>query len=176
MREDELQELLARTVMGDRAAFHSLYTETSPTVFGVLKQMLPDTAVAEDVLQDAYVKVWSRAGEFHGERGKVLGWIIAIARYRALDVIRANKRRFEITSEANLVPESVAADGGALELKTVLEECMSRLAELQRQSIIGAFVHGWTHEELANQLAQPIGTVKSRIRRGLNLLRECLER
>ncbi len=176
MNENELQTLVARTVHGDRVAFQALYESTSPTVFGVLQRMLSDRAQAEDVLQDTYVKVWSRAGEYHYERGRVIGWVIGIARNRALDILRAKKRRGEVQSADSWPPETIAGNSGELEQNTVLQQCMERLAAIQQQSIIGAFVHGWTHEELAKLLSLPVGTVKSRIRRGLALLKDCLER
>ena len=87
------ETLIARVGLGDRGAFKSLYVGTAPRVYAVILQMLRDPALAQDVLQDTYIKVWSRAQDYHHERGQVLGWIIGIARYRALDILRSEQRR-----------------------------------------------------------------------------------
>jgi len=172
-QQDELEALIARAAMADRAAFQTLYKVTSPRVYAVLIAMLRDEEIAQDVLQDAYVKVWARAGEYHSERGQVLSWIIAIARYRALDVLRASKRRSNFEQQAG---ESAVLSVPATDAFTeMLSECLDRLADLQRSNIISAFMHGFTHEELADREDTPIGTIKSRIRRGLQRLRECLD-
>lgn len=170
---DELEALVARAAMADRKAFHRLYEMTSPRVYAVLVSMLHDKDMAQDVLQDTYVKVWGRAGEYHCERGQVLSWIIAIARYRALDLLRASKRRntFEHQAGETLAPVLSIGDS----FSDLMKDCLGRLADIQRHSIVAAFVHGFTHEELAAKEDAPLGTVKSRIRRGLRRLRECLE-
>ncbi len=172
-QQEILESLLARTALGERDAFRELYDSTSPRVYAVLVAMLHDPATAQDVMQDAYVKVWAQAREYHAERGLVLSWIIAIARYRALDLLRAARRRDVLEDEAGKVMEmSLPAREGFSEM---LQECLGRLAELQRRSILAAFVNGFTYEELAARESAPLGTVKSRIRRGLQRLRECLE-
>lgn len=168
-----LEALIARTALGDRSAFQALYAATSPRVYSVLTAMLHDSATAQDVLQDTYVKVWGRSGEYHSERGQVLSWIIAIARYRALDLLRASKRRSGFEQQAATALELTLPMNDVY--SELLEQCLARLAEIQRRSIVSAFVFGYTHEELAKSEETPIGTVKSRIRRGLARLRECLE-
>lgn len=171
--QDTLESLLARTALGDRVAFRELYDATSPRVYAVLMAMLREPAMAQDVMQDAYVKVWAQAREYHTERGLVLSWIIAIARYRALDLLRASRRRDALEDEAAVVMSmSLPASDG---LSEMLQECLGRLAEMQRRSILAAFVNGFTYEELAERESAPLGTVKSRIRRGLQRLRECLD-
>ena len=167
------ESLLASTALGDRVAFQQLYSDTSPRVYGVLMSMLSDRATAQDVLQDTYVKVWSRAGDYHAERGEVLSWIIAIARYRALDLLRASSRRQNFEHQA-AEPEALTFSASD-EFSELLQECLNRLAQLQRRSILEAFINGFTHEELASNEDTPIGTIKSRIRRGLVRLRECLD-
>ncbi|GAB5452555.1 MAG: sigma-70 family RNA polymerase sigma factor [Halioglobus sp.] len=171
--QNELERHVSRCAMGDRKAFETLYTESSPSVYAVLMSMLHDAATAQDVLQDTYIKVWNRAGEYHAERGLVLSWIIAIARYRALDLLRASKRRSTYEQQSEQTPTTVPVSAGTT--SQLLQECLERLADLQRKSILAAFVGGYTHEELAVREATPVGTIKSRIRRGLGRLRECLE-
>jgi len=172
-QQKELEVLLASTALGDRNAFQTLYSNTSPRVYAVLMSMLSDKATAQDVLQDTYVKVWSRASEYHSERGEVLSWIIAIARYRALDLLRAANRRQNFEQQA-MAPQALSLSA-TNDFSDLLQECLDRLAQLQRRSILAAFINGFTHEELASLEKTPVGTVKSRIRRGLARLRECLE-
>ncbi|MCB1687418.1 MAG: sigma-70 family RNA polymerase sigma factor [Halioglobus sp.] len=172
-QQEELEVLIARAAMADRSAFHALYVATAPRVYAVLMVMLRDQETAQDVLQDTYVKVWGRAGEYHSERGEVLSWVIAIARYRALDLLRASKRRTNFEHQAGETLELSLPTSDAFSELT--KECLNRLADIQRRSIISSFVHGFTHEELAVREETPIGTIKSRIRRGLQRLRECLE-
>ncbi len=172
-QQADLESLLARAALADRAAFHALYDATSPLVYGVLRAMLRDEESAQDVLQDTYVKVWGRAGEYHSDRGHVLSWIIAIARYSALDLLRASKRRSNFEQQAGETLLLTLPDTDTF--SDSLKDCLDRLADLQRRSIFSAFVHGFTHEELAQRENAPLGTIKSRIRRGLQRLRECLE-
>ncbi len=171
----ELEQLIARCVLGDRAAFKTLYEKTSARVFGLALRMLRSREQAQDLLQDVYVRVWSRAGEYHAQRGRVLAWIMAIARYRALDMLRAESRR----TTGELVEQADPAAGADPDSDGIssraLEECLQRLADSQRRSILVVFYGGLTHDELAARQSTPVGTVKSRIRRGLQRLRECLE-
>jgi RNA polymerase sigma-70 factor (ECF subfamily) len=175
-QSEDLKALIARTAREDRAAFRALYDATSPRVYGVLVALLRNDDTAQDVLQDTFVKVWARAGEYHSERGEVLSWIIAIARYRALDLLRASRRRSSYEQQAGESPLlTLPAVSASDEFSLRLTDCLDRLAERQRRNIVAAFVRGFTHEELARQENTPLGTIKSRIRRGLQRLRECLE-
>jgi RNA polymerase sigma-70 factor (ECF subfamily) len=169
----ELEVMLARSALGDRDAFQRLYEATAPRVYAVLLSMLRDSALAQDVMQDAYVKVWGQSRDYHADRGLVLSWIIAIARYRALDLLRASKRRDALEMEA--VQQQSLTEPTQEGFSDLLRECLGKLADLQRRSIVAAFVNGFTHEELAAREATPVGTVKSRIRRGMQRLRECLQ-
>ena len=177
--EEELRALLSRTALGDRDAFKALYQATSPQILGLLIHMLGQRDRAEDALQDTYIKVWHRARDYHAERGQVNTWLASIARYRALDLLRADKTRQQRASRAkpelateDELPDALAqsqSDNGRL------YDCLHQLNDRQRQSIGLAFFRGFTHEELAAQLAAPLGTVKAWIRRGLQQLRLCLE-
>lgn len=174
--------LLAKTALGDRNAFKQLYDETSPQLLGLLISMLKHRDVAEDVLQDTFLKVWHRAGDYHADRGQVTTWMSSIARYRALDILRAQGVRRKrdqqqdptepLTTElAFALPETDSEVGAG----DRLQDCIHELSEDQRQSIGLAFYRGFTHEELSAQLEVPLGTVKAWIRRGLQQLRRCLE-
>ncbi len=169
----QLEAWLARSLDGDRGAFHQLYDATSPRVYAVLMKLLAEPAMAQDVLQDTYVKVWAQAEHYRSERGLVLSWIISIARYRAIDLLRAQGRRSSHELAAGETQQSTSGNDDPL--SDLLHECLAKLADLQRHTIQAAFVHGFTHTELAAREDAPVGTVKSRIRRGLQRLRECME-
>lgn len=175
---DALIHLMSRVSLGDRSAFETLYDETSPHVMGLLSSMLRRREVAEDVLQDTFVKVWHRAADYHPERGQVNTWIASIARYAAIDLLREGKHRQTQDDVLDTLPDDAASAleeiAGASE-EDRLHYCIGTLSADQRQTITLAFFRGYTHEELASQLARPLGTVKAWVRRGLSKLRECLE-
>ena len=167
----ELERLLANSVLGDRDAFAALYEATSSRVYALGLRMLGNRDQASDLLQDVYVRIWTRAGEYHAERGSVLAWLLSIARYRALDMLRFEGRRSPIGSETAEPELAGMVDASTL----ALEECLDTLADSQRSSILTVFFDGLTHDELAAREQQPLGTVKSRIRRGLQRLKDCLD-
>ncbi|MFK7831042.1 MAG: sigma-70 family RNA polymerase sigma factor [Congregibacter sp.] len=176
---DALVTLMARVSMGDRSAFKILYEETAPNIMGLLGSMLRQKDLAEDLLQDTFVKVWHRASDYHPERGQVTTWIASIARYAAIDTLRASKLR-----PSSDIPMETLSDSAAETLELLASQsdqerlyyCMDVLSAEQKQSISLAFFRGYTHDQLAEQLDTPLGTVKAWIRRGLLKLRECLER
>ena len=177
-----LCSLLAKTALGDKNAFKQLYDETSPQLLGLLIGMLRHRDLAEDVLQDTFLKVWHRAGDYHADRGQVTTWLSSIARYRALDTLRAQKVRRK--RDQQLGADDTVEPGAADSLsqwaanpgeQARRQDCIGELNENQRQSIGLAFYRGFTHEELSTQLEVPLGTIKAWIRRGLQQLRRCLE-
>lgn len=194
-RSEELAHLLARTGLGDRRAFAELYERTSGYLFGVVLRIQRDRAVAEELLQEIYVTLWRQAGGFDAARSQPLTWLTHIARHRAIDSLRraeAQPRRVERPAgpgddddpdEAQrraleAVPDEAA---GPLELLRQASEarqlgrCMDTLSAAQRQSVALAFYDGLTHAEVATRLRQPLGTVKSWVRRALLALRSCLD-
>ena len=180
-----LLELLSATAAGDRRAFNRLYDKTSPYLYAIAIRMVHRRPAAEDVLQDAYVQVWHRAGDYHVQRGSVLGWMTALVRYRAIDLLRKNRNFTPLDEDSlrgvrsivNAEDESDSAldSAAASEDADFVHECVSRLSGSQRESVALAFFHGFTHAELARRLALPLGTIKSRLRRGLQRLKECLD-
>ncbi|MDJ0911888.1 MAG: sigma-70 family RNA polymerase sigma factor [Woeseiaceae bacterium] len=182
---EQLLKLLSRTAAGDRRAFNRLYDKTSPYLFAIAIRMVHRRPAAEDVLQDAYVQVWHRAGDYHAQRGSVLGWMTALVRYRAIDLLRKNRNGTPFDEDAPIgagrSPDSGNPDDSAMmsaaasEDTDFLNECVSRLSGSQRQSIALAFFQGLTHAELAQRLTLPLGTIKSRLRRGLKRLKQCLD-
>lgn len=183
-----LADLLARTGLGDRQAFAELYRRTSGSLFAVILRIQRDRAQAEELLQELYVSVWQGAGRFDAARAHPMTWLTQAARNRAIDSLRRAKARPQTETpmrddgEAHGPGDDLPADGPtALELLDSavearrLDQCMHGLAPSQRQSLALAFFHGLSHGEVAEQLRQPLGTVKSWVRRGLLTLRACLD-
>ena len=189
-----LVRLLGDTAGGDVRAFEQLYTVTSPRLYAIALKMLRSSTTADDVLQDAFVQVWHRADDYHAERGDVMAWLASIVRYRAIDVLRKTPRDRPL--DGGLADDATTAmgpfdtppdspDGAgdpgepmraaiAEEDADYIDRCLSRLSGSQQQSIALAFFRGFTHQELAECLAVPLGTIKSRLRRSLQRLKECL--
>ena len=178
MAQPELDQLLRATANGDRAAFRAIYNATSAKLFGVALRILKRSDLAEDVIQDAYLKIWDAAPNFRPELGSPMSWMIAITRNRAIDILR---KRTEVGVEDQkdggeraddaLDPYEVTAQNN--ELKALLS-CMERLNPDQRQCLLMAYYYGYTHEEISKRMSTPVGTVKSWIRRGLARVKECL--
>src|SRR5438270_9776791 len=177
----QLSAALARVAGGDRAALRIVYEDTSAKLFGVCLRILNDRSEAEDVLQDVYVTVWRKAGTFDPGRASPITWLVAIARNRSIDRLRAGaaSRRIDPIETAEDVPDAAPA---ALELLEQAQEharlatCLGELEERHATAIRSAFMDGMTYEELAGRMNVPLGTMKSWVRRGLLKLRACLER
>ena len=188
-RSLELSKLLARAGLGDRAAFATLYEQTSSHLLGVVLRIQRDRAQAEDILQEVYVNVWRAAQSFDAAQSQPLTWLSSVARNRAIDSLRRTQTQpqFKPTSsgndeEDNDVYDTVADDApGPLDLLSrasdarALSSCMQALSAQQRQSVALAFFDGLSHAEVAEQMRQPLGTVKSWVRRALLALKSCLE-
>ena len=189
-RSRELAGLLARAGMGDRAAFAALYERTSGHLMAVVLRIQRNRALAEDLLQEVYVSVWKAAGSFDAARSQPLTWLTHIARNRAIDSLRRAQTQPQMESttrdDDDERPDAAQAQAdnapGPLELlglasqKRELSACMERLTAPQRQSVALAFFDGLSHAEVAAQLREPLGTVKSWVRRALATLKGCLDR
>lgn len=173
----ELPVLIAAVASGDRAALRSLYERQSVRLFGVANAILRDRDVAADAIQDAFVKIARRAGQFDPARGSAEAWLAGIVRHAALDIIRARGRETP-SDDPTLGDEAVAPEAeerlAASAEGRRLRDCLAALEPKNREGIILAFVHGLSHPQVAARLGTPLGTVKSWIRRGLLALRECL--
>jgi RNA polymerase sigma factor (sigma-70 family) len=190
-RSHDLSRLLARASLGDRAAFATLYERTSSHLFAVVLRITRDRAQAEDILQEVYVNVWRAASSFDAAQSQPLTWLTSIARNRAIDSLRRGQTQPRLrTASAALdsrdgeddVYGTVADDApGPLDLLSraaearALAACLDKLSALQRQSVALAFYQGLSHAEVAEQLRQPLGTVKSWVRRALMTLKSCLQ-
>jgi len=189
-KSQELSQLLARVGLGDRSAFASFYERTSGHLFAVVLRIQRDRGLAEDLLQDVYVSVWKSAASFDAARSQPLTWLTHIARHRAIDSLRRSQtqprlessRRGDDDEQGDLLDGVASETPGPLDLlgrasdARELSQCMERLSPAQRQSVALAFFDGLSHAEVAEQLQEPLGTVKSWVRRALATLKSCLER
>jgi RNA polymerase sigma-70 factor (ECF subfamily) len=175
-KEEHLLLALAATARGDRTAFAELYRLASPSLMAVALRVLGRRDAAEDVLQEAFLAIWDKAGLYRAERGAPLTWMAMVVRHRAIDRVRQERRRgeevFASPDETADVPSlTEAADGPMRDVVA----CLGRLAPEPRRAIWLALQHGYTHEEVAAHMKRPLGTVKSWIRRGMMDLKECLD-
>ena len=180
-----LAGLLGRTALADQAAFGELYRLTSAVLHAVALRITRDRGTAEEILQEAYVSIWRHAGTYDAAKGQPLTWLTSIVRNRCLDHLRRREidtvtlTRDEGDDDAIDLPSDgpspveMLLDGAAAR---AVRECVDALEGTQKQAIALAFFHGLTHAELARHLRQPLGTVKSWIRRGLERLKRCLDR
>ena len=175
---DALGELLSRSALGDRAAFARLYQATSAKLYGVALRILRREDWAEEVLQECYVNVWRHATEYNASRAAPMTWMTSIVRNRCLDWLRRpNPEPLAEGAEENLEDRG---PGPLDQLERSQEagavtRCLRGLEAKQRQAIALAFFDGLSHAELARHLREPLGTVKTWVRRGLAKLRSCLE-
>lgn len=194
-RSDALARALARVALGDREAFATVYRTTSAHLFGVILRIQPDRAQAEDLLQDVYVNIWRAAQGFDAARSQPMTWLISIARHRAIDSLR--RRKTEPATVSTVGTHAGGADDGdevdlldrlpsdgpsplqllqqAAQARQVTH-CIGELSAEQQQCMALAYYQGLSHAEVAEHLSQPLGTVKSWVRRALIALKDCLGR
>ena len=168
-------DLLKAITAGDREAFAAFYDRHSATAFGLLKKMLREPSDAEDVLQETFLQVWRQAGRYDSERSSPLGWLVMMARSRAMDRLR----RHSITTTSELPEQPVLPDA---EAAAAFQECqfavagaLAQLPAEQQIAIQIAFFGGLSYEQAADHLGIPVGTAKTRIRLGMMKLRKLLE-
>lgn len=179
---EALEPLLRATAAGDLQSFRRLYEASSSHLFGLLLRMLKRRDWAEEALQDCYLKIWQKADTYSPDKGAPLTWLMTVARYRALDLLRMKRPEVEMPEESEAPPMTFFDEAGedpllrAVEREGLgrLQACMGGLPEEQRRSVLLAYYQGYTHQEMARVLNAPLGTVKSWVRRGLQRLRECL--
>jgi RNA polymerase sigma-70 factor (ECF subfamily) len=179
-REDAL--LLAAIAMGDQRSLATLYERRGGLIYSLLVQMLTHEMEAQEVMQDTFVRIWRSACEYDPAQSSPLAWMIMIARGRAKDRLRARSRRSarDVAYQLEMAPLELDDATGAKhaergELAAACSDAMKRLPEAQGHALQLAFFRGWTHEEIAGALGEPLGTVKARIRRGLLALRQALK-
>jgi RNA polymerase sigma factor (sigma-70 family) len=180
-RNARLMELLARTALADQKAFAELYRLTSAHLYAVALRILRESAAAEEVLQESFVNIWNHAGSYVAAKSQPFTWLTSIVRNRCLDQLR--RREVEtvtlddedegtaLRDEAPTPLEMLVSGADARAVKA----CVETLDAGQKQALALAFYRGLSHSELAAHLKQPLGTVKSWVRRGLERLKACLD-
>ncbi len=177
----ELVWLLAATAKGDDAAFERLYAATSAKLYGIVLRILRRGDLADDVMREAYVKIWNSAGQFDPALSSPVTWMVSIARNGAIDVLRKQTEVAKDAKEDEPEPSEVAAEHPeplspremSVELQHLLA-CMGRLDHDRRRLLLLAYYSGCTRQQLADQLGAPVASVKSWLRRALAEIRECL--
>ena len=178
--DEQLRWLLGRCAAEDAQALQRLYTLVAPILFASIVRILRRPALAEEALQDVFIRIWQEARQFAPSRGRPMAWMISIARYRAIDIARRERLAPILVAE---FPEEEALDdepdseGGLAAWRPArksMKRCLARLSAQQAHCLELAYVNGNSHEDIARLTGKPLGTVKSWIRRALLLLRQCL--
>lgn len=174
-----LEQLLSQIALADRAAFRTLYDETSAKLFGVLIRLLSNRQDAEDALQMVYVKIWQKAPSFAASGQSAMGWLVVIARNHAIDLIRARKPvAVSVDGAAEISHEGLNPEEEALNssLGRELMACLGELDAPHADAVRGAYVTGESYKDLSERLDIPLNTVRTWLRRGLAKLKACMER
>jgi RNA polymerase sigma-70 factor (ECF subfamily) len=177
---DDAGQLITRIARGDQEAFGRLYDAFAPMAFRLIRRVLRDPAPAEEVLQEVFWQVWQDAAQYDPQRGTAAAWLLMRAKARAIDRLRSIRRRARTfvmpvdegkagTEPAGAEDPAVAAEG-----RGMVRGALARLPEAQRRVIELAFFEGLTQSEIAARLGEPLGTVKTRARLGLERLRGAL--
>lgn len=172
-------DLLRSIQRGDQEAVAALYDRYSGIAYGLAFRITNDGTLAEDVVQEAFVSVWQQAGRFNPDRGQVRSWLLTIVHHKAVDAVRRRTGRSERTLPEG-PDEFVATQGRPAEIAewameaAAVREAVKRIPEDQRRTVEMAYFEGITHVEIAERMGVPLGTVKSRLRIGLEKMREYL--
>ena len=188
----ELAELLSRIALGDRRSFSRLYERTAAHLLGVVVRITRNQELSEDIVQEVFVNVWRAAKDFDARLSQPMTWLTSIARNRAIDRLRRRQTQPSPVSthlagnadgeERDLLQDFASDDAGPEQLleqaadARALRQCLQVLSGQQQQAVALAFYQGQSYSEVAEHLSQPLGTVKSWVRRGLISLKSCLER
>jgi len=180
LTQAELVWLLAAVAKGDQAAFERLYGATRAKLYGVLLRILGKPELADDVMQETYLKVWKMAGRFDPTIASPITWMVAIARNRAIDIVR---KRADLSVEDSPEAMGVAAEAPPpLARREMTEElrrllsCLGKLDPEKQRIVLLAYYSGWSREQLAQKLDIPVNTIKTWLRRSLLEIRECMGR
>jgi len=177
--------LVARAALGDERAIAALYDRYGGVLYAVAYRIVGERADAEEVVVEAFAQAWREAPRFETSRGSVAGWLTVIARSRALDLLRARGRRDRITATAAAerpdAPPAMgdwrsdpAASMDHAERRARVQEALAILSPPQRQAIELAYYEGLSQSEIAERLEEPLGTIKTRVRLGMQKLRDVL--
>jgi RNA polymerase sigma-70 factor (ECF subfamily) len=184
-RHQEDARLLERIAQGDKAAFADLYDRFSRPLYATALRVVHDAAEAQDIVHDSFVTLWEKAGAFASHRGTAFSWALTLVRNRAIDRVRMRRRRAELLEASS--PSDLGYDENSSGLSadasatlgddaSAVRAAVATLPQDQKRALELAFFSGLTQQEIAEKLAEPLGTVKARIRRALLKLRDSLAR
>jgi RNA polymerase sigma-70 factor (ECF subfamily) len=177
-------QLVARIAQGDASALEQLYDRYVRQCFGLALRMLGDSAVAEEVVQEVFLKLWTNPGSYSTQKGKFVSWLLSLIHHRCIDELRKKSRTDVALEEGDTAsvlntepdPDLEPADQvWVMEQQRAVRQALAQIPENQRQVLELAYYRGLSHSEIATKLGQPLGTVKTRIRLGMNSLRQLLE-
>jgi RNA polymerase sigma-70 factor (ECF subfamily) len=175
---DDLNRLMRRVATRDTIAFAALYKQTSAKLYGVVARILNRSDVAADVLQETYVRIWEKAGEFDPAKGSALGWMATIARNRALDEVRRVRPVSLEDQPEGFEPAAEEIDPLAARERSeglrALVDCLKGLDDEKRAVVLLAYYRGLSREALAKRFGRPVPTIKTWLHRSLAQLRDCL--
>lgn len=177
----DYEAALAACANGHRQALTDLYHQESPRLLAVVMRIMQSRALAEDIVHDAFVKIWANAASFHPSLGSARGWIYTLTRNLALNALEKHQRQIQADPEflTDLIDQQHTdhlddMNHDLLEQQQ-LYKCLETLDAQQKQCVLHAYIDGYTQEEIAGLVDKPLGTVKSWIRRSLQTLKECLQ-
>jgi RNA polymerase sigma-70 factor, ECF subfamily len=162
---------------GDRGAFKTLYARTGAKLHATVRRILPSDAMAEDAVQEAFVRIWRRASDYDAGIASPIAWMTTIARHAAIDMVRQGAERISAAAADPVAAEMLADPTAATERLAAgsgLMRCLDELEPDRRGMVVLAYCHGWSREELAARFGRPVATVKTILRRSLMALKECL--
>jgi RNA polymerase sigma-70 factor, ECF subfamily len=177
--DDAIAALISRAALSDRAAFRALYAATSPKLFGICLRISSSRAEAEDALQEAYVKIWNKAGSFAPSGRSAFGWLATIARNQAIDMLRQKRGGHASIDEALDIADGAPGAEETLMAKAdaeALRRCLAELDAKRAEAVRFAYVEGWSYQEIADHAGLPLNTVRTWLRRSLMALKECMRR
>lgn len=175
---DDISKLLGQVALRDRQAFDMLYDHTSAKLFGVLLRLLKDRPEAEDALQEVFTKIWHKADRYSSSGASAMTWLITIARNHAIDKLRGRSVTPESLDEAETIATSERSpeeEAIVSSQRRKIDDCFDRLEENKSAAVKGAYLEGYSYQELAQQNDVPINTMRTWLRRSLAKLKECLE-
>lgn len=175
----DIENMIAQVSLKDRHAFSLLYNATSAKLFGVCLRILNNRADAEEALQEAYVKIWNKASTYTSNGYSPMTWLITLTRNLAIDKLRARK---DVTDDiddnpqlqdAGPTPETAAI---ASDTRRQIDVCLEQLKDEKSEAVRGAYLEGYSYQELADQFDVPLNTMRTWLRRSLLKLKDCLSR
>ncbi|MEO9299732.1 sigma-70 family RNA polymerase sigma factor [Devosia alba] len=173
----DIADLISRCALRDRAAFRLLYERTSAKLFGVTLRILKDRSEAEEALQEVFVKIWQRADRYVAGTTSPISWLVAVARNHSLDILRARRPTADAIDVALEIPDAGPSPERATQNnqeRAQIETCLGTLEPDRAAAVRGAYLDGYSYEELAERHTVPLNTMRTWLRRSLLKLKDCL--